>query len=108
MAKQVKTAAPATATPNNKSAAGSYYDGEFETIKYLEHVHTRLIENGVDPKRALNVTFALKYLSSRLGAKADSPVELDLQKAENYIHRARTRDWIDPEFLTPPKEGGKG
>ena len=108
MAKQEKTAAPATTTPNNKSAAGSYYGGEFETIKYMEYIQTRLIENGVEPKRALCVVLALKYLSARLGAKADSPVELDLQKAENYIHRARTGEWIDPEFLTPPKEGVKG
>lgn len=84
---------------NDKSASGSYYHGKYETIKYVEYVVGKLIENGIEPKRAFCVGMALKYLSSRLGAKADTPVELDLQKAENYIHRALWGEWIDPEFL---------
>lgn len=84
---------------NNKRADGSYYDGKFETIEYIEYVVNKLVENGIEPKRAYCVGQALKYLSSRLGAKADAPVELDLQKAENYIHRALWGKWIDPEFL---------
>ena len=84
---------------NNRSGDGSYYDGKFETIEYIEYVVGKLVENGIDPKRAFCVGQALKYLSSRLGAKADAPVELDLQKAENYIHRALWGEWIDPEYL---------
>ena len=84
---------------NNKSADGSYYDGKFETIEYIEYVVGKLVENGIDPKRAFCIGQALKYLSSRLGAKADAPVNLDLQKAENYIHRALWGEWINPEYL---------
>lgn len=84
---------------NNKSAGGSYYDGKYETIEYIEYVVGKLVENGIEPKRAFCVGQALKYLSSRLGAKSDTPVELDLQKAENYIHRALWGKWIDPEYL---------
>ena len=81
---------------NDKSASGSYYHGEYETIKYIEYVVGKLVENGIEPKRAFCVGQALKYLSSRLGAKADTPVE---QKAENYVHRALWGEWIDPEYL---------
>ena len=84
---------------NNKSADGSYYDGKFETIEYIEYVVGKLVENGIEPKRAFCIGQALKYLSSRMGAKEDAPVELDLQKAENYIHRALWGEWIDPEYL---------
>lgn len=87
---------------NNKTADGSYYDGKFETIEYIEHVVDALVKNGLEPKRAYCVGQALKYLSSRLGAKLDTPVELDLQKAENYVHRALWGKWIDPEFLWKP------
>ena len=54
---------------NNKSADGSYYDGKFETIEYIEYVVGKLVENGIEPKRAFCVGQALKYLSSRLGQK---------------------------------------
>lgn len=91
----------AKATPNNKTASGEYYDGEIETIQYLEQMAECLIRNGVPPKKAHNIIAALKYLSPRLGAKDDTPIELDLMKAENYIHRARTGKWLDKEFLDP-------
>lgn len=84
---------------NNKIADGSYYDGNFETIEYIEYVVDKIVQNGIEPRRAYCVGQALKYLSSRLGAKADTPVELDLQKAENYIHRALTGRWINPSFF---------
>lgn len=84
---------------NNKRADGSYYDGKYETIEYIEYVVGKLVENGIEPKRAFCVGQALKYLSSRLGAKLDAPVELDLQKAENYIHRALWGEWINPQYL---------
>ena len=90
-----------TETKNSRTATGEYYDGEVETIVYLESLATALIRNGVEPKRAHNIVAATKYLSSRLGAKADQPIELDLMKAENYIHRARTGKWIPKERLDP-------
>jgi hypothetical protein len=90
-----------TKTKNSRTATGEYYDGEVETIVYLECLATALIRNGVEPRRAHNIVAATKYLSSRLGAKADQPIELDLMKAENYIHRARTGKWLPKERLDP-------
>ena len=90
---------------NSQTATGEYYDGKIETIDYLEFLMDALIRNGITPCRAYDVVAALKYLSSRLGAKANQPIELDLMKAENYIHRARTGKWLDKEFLDP--FGGK-
>jgi hypothetical protein len=86
---------------NSQTATGDYYDGKFETIDYLEYMMVKLLENNMTPERAYDVVCALKYLSPRLGAKADQPVQLDLMKAENYIHRARTGKWLDKEFLDP-------
>lgn len=88
--------------PNNKTATGEYYGKQgIETIDYLEHMARALILNHIDPARAYDVISALKYLSPRLGAKDDTPIEVDLMKAENYIHRARTGKWLDKEFLGP-------
>lgn len=44
----------------------------------------------------LDVAQALRYLL-RAGRKGIA--DIDLQKAENYIHRALTGKWIDREFL---------
>ena len=86
---------------NSQTATGDYYDGKVETIDYLEYMMVKLLENNVPPERAYDVVCALKYLSPRLGAKSDQPIQLDLMKAENYIHRARTGKWLDKEFLDP-------
>ena len=86
---------------NSQTATGDYYDGKVETIDYLEYMMAKLLENGVPPGRAYDVVCALKYLSPRLGAKSDQPIQLDLMKAENYIHRARTGKRLDKEFLDP-------
>lgn len=86
---------------NSQTATGDYYDGKVETIDYLEYMMVKLLENNVSPERAYDVVCALKYLSPRLGAKSDQPIQLDLMKAENYIHRARTGKWLDKEFLDP-------
>lgn len=86
---------------NNLRADGEYYaNGDFETIDYIENLMCSLITNGVNPKVAYDVAAAIKYLSTRLGSKIDAPIELDLLKAENYIHRARTGEWIPKELLT--------
>ena len=88
-----------TPLKNSQTATGDYYDGKIETIDYLEFLMDALVRNGVPASRAFNVVTAVKYLSPRLGAKADQPIELDLMKAENYIHRARTGKWLDKESL---------
>ena len=94
-----------TPLKNSQTATGEYYDGKIETIDYLEFLMDALIRNGVPASRAYDVVAAVKYLSPRLRAKADQPIELDLMKAENYIHRARTGKWLDKEQLDP--FGGK-
>lgn len=86
---------------NNLTATGTYYDGKIETIEYLEYMSRSLHKNNIDPARAYDIIAALKYLSARLGAKSGCPIEVDLMKAENYIHRARTGKWLDKEFLDP-------
>lgn len=86
---------------NSQTATGEYYAGKVETIDYLENMMVKLLENNVPPERAYDVECALKYLSPRLGAKSDQPIQLDLMKAENYVHRARTGKWLDKEFLDP-------
>jgi hypothetical protein len=97
----MKTTAKQNATKNSQTATGEYYDGKVETIDYLENMLVKFLENNIPPERAYDVVSALKYLSPRLGAKADQPYQLDLMKAENYIHRARTGKWLDKEFLDP-------
>lgn len=72
-----------------------YKAGNIETIDVLEDFVS--IENRkLTPQQKYCVSQALKYLL-RVGLKGPSVV--DLQKAENYIHRALTGEWIDPEFL---------
>jgi hypothetical protein len=72
-----------------------YKAGNIETIDVLEDFVT--VENRkLTPRQKYDVSQALKYLL-RVGLKG--PSEVDLQKAENYIHRALTGEWIDPEFL---------
>lgn len=91
---------------NNLKADGDYYSrGKIETIDYLEDLMCSLISNGVNPKVAYDVVAAIKYLSPRLGSKDNTPIELDLLKAENYIHRARTGEWLPKSLLNG--EGGE-
>ena len=91
---------------NNKTASGEYYAaGKMETIDYLENMMVALLENNISPKSAYDIVCALKYLSPRLGSKDDTPYKLDLLKAENYIHRARTGRWLDKSYLKREAEG---
>lgn len=72
--------------------AGTHYDKDgIETIGILERLMDDPIP--VSGKRKFLVACAMKYLL-RLGHKGDTEkVEMDLLKAENYIHRARTGCW---------------
>ena len=92
-------------TNNNKTARGEYYGtAMIETIVYLEGMIVKLLDNNIPPERAYDVVCALKYLSPRLGSKDDTPYQLDLLKAENYIHRARTGRWLDKPYLECEEE----
>lgn len=61
-----------------------------EAIDVIDQVTAR---DGIDKAQAYCVGNAIKYLV-RLGAKESASVEDDLFKAENYLHRARTGQWI--------------
>mgnify|MGYP006315244635 CR=1 FL=1 len=92
-------------TKNNKTARGEYYStAMIETIDYLEGMMVALLKNNIPPESAYDIVCALKYLSSRLGSKDDTSYELDLLKAENYIHRARTGNWLDKMYLRSEEE----
>jgi len=43
---------------------------------------------------AVNASYGMKHLA-RVGTKEIASVEQELLKAENYIHRARTGEWIN-------------
>ena len=79
------------AEPKPQCDPEHYKAGNIETIDVLEDFVS--IENRkLTPRQKYDVSQALK-----VGLKG--PAEVDLQKAENYIHRALTGEWIDPEFL---------
>lgn len=88
------------AEQTKNTATGFYYDSKgVETITYLSILAEAFARAGIPPKQAMCIIFACKYLSTRLGTKPDTPVEVDLLKAENYIHRARTGKWLPKEML---------
>ena len=78
-------------TPKTKKAAGTHYDMEpiHETIEIIEDVVTR--EN-IPRKAAYSIGNAIKYLL-RVGKKQGEDWQDDVEKAENYLHRARTGEW---------------
>lgn len=79
-----------------------YHNGIYEVATVQEEVAFNVMEwlvaKGRDAKAALKtamwVTYALKHLL-RCGTKDD--VFLELKKAENYIHKARTGEWLKDE-----------
>lgn len=70
-----------------------------------EHYRTKAIEpitvqeqvmlsaKEVPEDRRLHIAQAIRYLM-RVGTKAGEDWQKELDKAENYIHRARTGNWI--------------
>lgn len=74
-----------------KKASGIHYQtGPFkETIELIEDVVTR--EN-IPRKSAYAIGNAIKYLL-RVGKKQGEDWQDDVEKAENYLHRARTGEW---------------
>ena len=69
-----------------------YTSSNIETIDIIEDFIASIEKRDITKKQAYNITQALKYLL-RCGLKDDS--SKDLFKAENYIHRARTGEWIE-------------
>ena len=66
--------------------------GHYEPIKVMEYAHEQYLKRGLGADEALNLSLAIKYLL-RVGTK-DGKLQ-EMFKAENYIHRARTEEWID-------------
>lgn len=78
-----------------KAVNPEHYKGtKVETIDILEMFISQ--EASISPVQKYNLAQALKYIF-RAGRKNDA-LE-DLQKAENYLHRALTGEWLDPEFF---------
>ena len=72
---------------------GSHYkkDRIVETYLLMEQVAANIFTQTSDIKKALWAAIAMKHLD-RVGTKGN--VDKELLKAENYIHRARTGDWL--------------
>jgi len=67
----------------------THYRQDIEPIEVIEQV-AKNIADKVTPEQLVNITQALKYML-RLGTKDDIAKELD--KAQNYLHRASTGKW---------------
>jgi len=80
-----------------KGEGGSHYKENriVETYLLMEQVATNIFVETSDIKKALWTAIAMKHLD-RVGTK-NNDVDGELLKAENYIHRARTGEWIDKE-----------
>ena len=79
-------------TKNNlEKIKGTHYDiGNIETIRIIEAIVGR---NEIPRKPAYAIGNAVKYLL-RCGAKHGESWQEDVAKAENYLHRARTGEWM--------------
>ena len=75
----------------NEKVKGKHYDiAGISTIVILESI----AERGDIPRKAVfPICNAVKYLL-RCGAKKGESWSDDVAKAENYLHRARTGEWM--------------
>lgn len=76
---------------NLEKVKGTHYDiGNTETIRIIEAIVGR---NEIPRKPAYAIGNAVKYLL-RCGSKQGESWRDDVAKAENYLHRARTGEWM--------------
>lgn len=75
----------------NEKVKGKHYDiAGISTIVIIESI----AERGDIPRKAVfPICNAVKYLL-RCGAKKGESWSDDVAKAENYLHRARTGEWM--------------
>ncbi len=80
------------ATKNNlEKVKGKHYEiGNIETIRIIECIVGR---DEIPRKPAYAIGNAVKYLI-RCGAKKGESWRDDVAKAENYLHRALTGEWM--------------
>ena len=81
------------------SEGGTHYKNSevTETVELMENVAVNVLLAGAitnkNIRKAMNASYAMKHLN-RLGTKDGNDLDEELLKAENYIHRARTGEWI--------------
>lgn len=76
---------------NIEKVKGKHYDiGNIETIRIIECIVGR---DEIPRKPAYAIGNAVKYLL-RCGAKNGERWQEDVAKAENYLHRALTGEWM--------------
>lgn len=78
-----------------------------EPIKAMESVICNGIPESMHPvaRRNLNIAQAIRYLL-RAGEKEGQSASKDLDKAANYVHRARTGAWMPDAEKPGNKEAG--
>jgi len=64
-----------------------------EPIEIIEAIETRLWSLELDPNEVGNIARGLKYLL-RLGLKESENPRKELDKFYNYMHRAKTGEWL--------------
>lgn len=75
----------------NEKVKGKHYDiAGISTIAILDSIAER---EDIPRKAIFPICNALKYLI-RCGAKKGESWRDDVAKAENYLHRARTGEWM--------------
>ena len=75
----------------NEKVKGKHYDiAGISTIAILESIADRV---DIPRKAIFPICNAVKYLL-RCGAKKGESWRDDVAKAENYLHRARTGEWM--------------
>lgn len=76
---------------NLEKVKGKHYEiGNIETIRIIEAIVGR---DEIPRKPAYAIGNAVKYLL-RCGAKNGERWQEDVAKAENYLHRALTGEWM--------------
>jgi len=79
---------------SSDAEGGDHYKEEkTETIELMERVAENVYSETKDIKKALNSALSMKHLD-RLGTKIENDLDDELLKTENYLHRARTGEWI--------------
>lgn len=68
--------------------------GVYEPINVMDYMAKEYVKRGIPADKAMELCFALKYLM-RVGTK--DAVGKELFKAENFIHRTRTGEWMEAE-----------
>ena len=73
------------------AVAGRHYDLEHPVNESIEIIEMVMQRENIPPESRFSICQALRYLL-RCGVKTDEWAE-DIEKAENYLHRATTGEW---------------